>query len=86
MIDLFAALDSTPGLLGAGLAVALIYVLPVWAAAADGWWTVYAPIVMSVLLMRFSGVGPLEKDLAETKPKYQDYVRRTNVFFPGPPG
>lgn len=56
------------------------------AAAAGGWWTVYAPVVMSVLLMRFSGVGPLEKDLASTKPKYRDYVRRTNAFFPGPPG
>jgi steroid 5-alpha reductase family enzyme len=56
------------------------------AAAAGGWWTIYAPLAMSVLLMRFSGVGPLEKDLKSTKPKYEDYVRRTNAFFPGPPG
>ena len=55
------------------------------AAAAGGGWTIYAPLVMSAFLMRFSGVGPLEKDLSSTKPKYEDYVRRTNAFFPGPP-
>lgn len=55
------------------------------AAAAGGWWTIYGPLVMTALLMRFSGVGPLEKDMEETKPKYEDYVRRTNAFFPGPP-
>ncbi len=55
------------------------------AAAAGGWWSLYGPLVMTALLMRFSGVGPLEKDLKETKPKYREYTRRTNAFFPGPP-
>jgi steroid 5-alpha reductase family enzyme len=40
---------------------------------------------MSVLLMRVSGVTLLEKDIGERRPKYVEYVRRTNAFFPGLP-
>ncbi|MEY2399348.1 MAG: hypothetical protein QOJ00_2522 [Actinomycetota bacterium] len=46
---------------------------------------IVAPLVMSVLLMRYSGVGPLEKQMHRTKPKYADYVARTSAFFPRPP-
>lgn len=45
-------------------------------------WTVISPLVMSIFLMKFSGVGLLEKSLNQSKPKYQDYVQRTNAFFP----
>ncbi len=55
------------------------------AVAAGGWWTVAAPALMSFLLLRVSGVSLLEKDIAERRPAYADYVRRTNAFFPGPP-
>lgn len=50
------------------------------------WWTIVGPVVMSVLLMRISGVTLLEKSLRQTKPAYTRYMRRTNAFFPGPPG
>ena len=53
-----------------------------FAAATGGWWTVYGPVLMTVLLMRVSGVALLEKRLRETKPAYRDYVERTNAFFP----
>ncbi len=56
-----------------------------FAAAAGGWMTIYAPIAMSLLLMRVSGVVLLEKKLKETKPQYRHYIERTNAFFPGPP-
>lgn len=46
------------------------------------WWTVVSPLIMSVLLMKFSGVGMLEKDISNRRPGYQDYVKRTNAFFP----
>jgi steroid 5-alpha reductase family enzyme len=55
------------------------------ALAAGAWWSVAGPILMSVLLMRVSGVTLLEKDIGERRPKYADYVRRTNAFFPGLP-
>jgi len=55
------------------------------AATPGGWWTVYAPVLMTVLLMRVSGVTLLEKKLQETKPAYRDYAERTSAFIPWPP-
>lgn len=55
------------------------------AASAGGWWTVLAPVLMSFLLLRVSGVSLLEKDITDRRPAYADYIRRTNAFFPGPP-
>ena len=54
------------------------------ALVAGGWWTVASPLVMSVLLMRVSGVTLLEKSM-KARPGYEDYVRRTSAFFPRPP-
>ncbi|MGF1612586.1 MAG: DUF1295 domain-containing protein [Gammaproteobacteria bacterium] len=54
-------------------------------AAAGGWWTVFAPILMTILLLRVSGVTLLEQDIHERRPRYRDYVARTNAFFPGRP-
>jgi steroid 5-alpha reductase family enzyme len=55
------------------------------AADAGGWWTVFSPLLMSLLLLRISGVTLLERDIGERRPAYRDYVRRTRTFFPGPP-
>lgn len=51
-------------------------------AHGAGLWTVIGPIVMSVLLMRISGVTLLEKSLKQSRPEYEQYVRQTNTFFP----
>jgi steroid 5-alpha reductase family enzyme len=56
-----------------------------FAVAAGGWFTVLSPVLMSFLLLKVSGVALLEKDIGERRPKYADYIRRTNAFFPGPP-
>lgn len=55
------------------------------ALAAGGWWTVFSPILMTLLLLRVSGVALLEKTLVETKPQYREYVERTSAFLPLPP-
>jgi steroid 5-alpha reductase family enzyme len=55
------------------------------AAGAGGWWSAVGPALMSVLLMRVSGVTLLEKDIGERRPQYADYIKRTNAFFPGGP-
>lgn len=55
------------------------------AVAGGAWWTLFAPLLMSLLLLRVSGVALLEKDIGERRPAYRDYVARTNAFFPGPP-
>jgi steroid 5-alpha reductase family enzyme len=55
------------------------------AAAAGPWWSVFSPLVMSALLIRYSGAGLLEKTIGRRRPGYEEYVRTTNAFFPGPP-
>jgi len=57
-----------------------IYII---AAGAGAWWSILGPLVMSVLLMRISGVTLLEKDIGARRPEYAEYARRTNAFFPG---
>jgi steroid 5-alpha reductase family enzyme len=54
------------------------------ALGAGGWWTLFSPLLMSLLLLRVSGVTLLEQNIAERRPAYRDYVARTNAFFPGP--
>lgn len=55
------------------------------ALSGGQWWTVVGPLVMSVLLMRVSGVGLLEKTITKRRPGYEQYMEQTNAFFPGPP-
>ena len=52
------------------------------AAAAGGFWSIFSPIIMTLLLRNVSGVSMLEKTLKNTKPGYQEYVKTTNAFFP----
>lgn len=54
-----------------------------FAAATPGsLWTLYSPVLMTVLLLKVSGVTLLERRLTEVKPGYGDYVARTNAFLP----
>ncbi len=52
--------------------------------AAGGWWTIFSPLIMTLLLLRVSGVALLEKTL-ETRPGYSEYIQRTSPFIPWPP-
>jgi len=52
------------------------------ALAAGGWWTLWAPLMMTGLLLRVSGVTLLERSLKETKPGYKEYVESTSAFIP----
>ena len=56
-----------------------------FALATGAWWTVLAPVLMSVLLLKVSGVAMLEKTIADRRPEYASYIERTNAFFPGRP-
>jgi steroid 5-alpha reductase family enzyme len=55
------------------------------AAGAGGAWMLFSPVLVTILLLRVSGVSLLEKDIRERRPAYREYVRRTNAFFPGLP-
>ncbi len=54
------------------------------AVSAGAWWTLVAPILMTVLLLRVSGVALLERDIGARRPAYREYIERTNAFIPGP--
>ncbi len=55
-----------------------------FAVASGGWWSILSPLLMSVLLLKVSGVAMLEKTISNRRPEYAEYIRRTNAFFPGP--
>jgi steroid 5-alpha reductase family enzyme len=42
-------------------------------------------MLMTVLLLKVSGVSLLERDIGERRPEYARYVRETNAFLPGRP-
>jgi steroid 5-alpha reductase family enzyme len=52
------------------------------ALSAGAWWAIVAPLLMTFLLLKVSGVAMLEKDIGRRRPAYRDYVERTNAFFP----
>lgn len=53
-----------------------------FALAAGGWWTIFSPIIMTLFLIKVSGVALLEKTLKDTKPGYREYVETTSAFIP----
>lgn len=57
-----------------------------FALGAGGWWAILSPLLMTVLLLRVSGVTLLEKDITERRPGYREYIERTSAFLPWPPG
>ena len=54
------------------------------ALAAWGFWALFSPLLMTFLLLKFSGVALLEKDIGNRRPAYAAYIKYTNAFFPRP--
>ena len=54
-------------------------------AGLPGWLTVLSPALITWLLARGTGKPLLERGLAQRRPGYADYVRRTSGFVPLPP-
>jgi steroid 5-alpha reductase family enzyme len=50
----------------------------------DHLWTIIGPILITVLLLKVSGVSLLEKKLGKNS-KYSEYQRKTSAFIPLPP-
>jgi steroid 5-alpha reductase family enzyme len=55
------------------------------AGTTDGWLTVFSPLIMTVLLLRISGVALLEKGIVKRRPEYADYIESTSAFVPWAP-
>ncbi len=59
-----------------------------WVACLSVEWgflTVISPLLITWLLMRFSGVPLLEAKMATTRAGYKEYMERTSAFVPLPP-
>lgn len=46
---------------------------------------IFAPILMSFILMKWSGVPMLERSMKKRRPGYEAYMKNTPAFFPKPP-
>ncbi|MHC4878360.1 MAG: DUF1295 domain-containing protein [Planctomycetota bacterium] len=49
------------------------------------WWTIISPLLMTLLLLKVSGVALLERAMKQRSPEYEAYIARTSTFFPRPP-
>jgi steroid 5-alpha reductase family enzyme len=52
------------------------------AGTVDGLWTLFSPVLMTLLLLRVSGVALLERAQVQTKPQYRAYIESTSAFLP----
>ncbi|MGH8549095.1 MAG: DUF1295 domain-containing protein [Methylococcales bacterium] len=53
--------------------------------SSGAWWSFPGPLLMTLLLLKVSGVALLEKDIGERRPAYAEYIRLTPAFFPWKP-
>jgi steroid 5-alpha reductase family enzyme len=51
-------------------------------ATPYGWWALVSPVLITFLLLKVSGVVLLEKDIAERRPEYREYLETTSAFLP----
>lgn len=59
-----------------------------WLIAFDagvGLWSLPGPVLLTVLLTRWSGVPTVEGRMRRQRPEYEAYVQRTSAFIPLPP-
>lgn len=52
------------------------------ALAGGAWWSIPSALLMTLLLLKVSGVALLEKDISERRPDYIRYIKSTNSFIP----
>ncbi len=49
------------------------------------WWVIMAPLIMTILLLKVSGIGLMEQGITTRRPNYQAYIDSTSAFFPWKP-
>ncbi len=53
-----------------------------FALAGNAWWAIISPVLMTILLLKISGVSLLESTITERRPDYARYIMNTNAFLP----
>jgi len=51
-------------------------------STAAGWWTMISPVVITLVLVKMTGVALTEKTILKKRPQYRDYMERTSAFIP----
>lgn len=54
----------------------------IFSIASENYWYIIGSFIMTFLLLKVSGVALLEKTLTKSKLQYDEYIRKTNSFFP----
>ena len=54
-------------------------------SASHAWWLALSPLVVTLLLLKVSGVTLMEDKIEDRRPGYADYKRRVSAFVPMPP-
>jgi steroid 5-alpha reductase family enzyme len=56
------------------------------ALATGAWWAALGSAVMTLFIVKVSGVALTERNMGKSSREgHEEYVRRTNAFIPGPP-
>lgn len=48
----------------------------------NSWWTIASPLIITVVLLKMTGVSLMERTIVDTRPGYREYMQQTNAFFP----
>ena len=56
-----------------------------FAVSSGSWWSFPGPLLITWLLLKFSGVVMLEETIVNRCPAYREYIANTNAFIPGRP-
>ncbi|UCD91162.1 MAG: DUF1295 domain-containing protein [Desulfobacterales bacterium] len=51
-------------------------------SAPGSWWTILSPLIITVVLLKMTGIPLTENTLVARRPGYKDYIQRTHAFFP----
>ncbi len=54
----------------------------IFSIAAGSYWQAIGAVIMTLLILKISGVSLLEKTLKETKPQYKEYIQKASSFIP----
>ncbi len=51
-------------------------------SAPNSGWTVLSPLIITVVLLKMTGIPLTEKTMVTHRPGYKEYIQRTNAFIP----
>lgn len=61
---------------------AVWFAFALFCIATGSYWPIVGSVVMTLLIIKVSGVALLEKSLKDKKPEYKEYIRKTSSFIP----